>query len=304
MVMFVGSQAIAQQTPQYSQNRLNYFCINPAMAGMKKCIDLKMGYRSQWVGFEGAPKTTFATVSTRLKFKNKVTPYAHHGLGVKVESDVMGLTSTTKLYLAYAYHFRLGRDSEASAGLFAGIEQFRFNVSRANAWQGPDPAISNNSTVIIWPDIAPGIFIHNKKMFFGFDIRQLLLNRIRGYGTGTNKLRHHFEFLGGAKIESSESMSFIPSAMVRFTPLSVPSIDLNLMIDLDNRAQLGLSYRNTDAVVAMFKVNFLKHFTLGYSFDFTTSKIKLGSSNTHEILIGIYACNVRGGDKYSCPVFD
>ena len=84
----------------------------------------------------------------------------------------------------------------------------------------------------------------------------------------------------------------------------MPSIDLNLMFDFENRAQLGLSYRNTDALAMMFKVNFLKHFTLGYSFDLTTSKMKLGSSNTHEILLGIYACNLRGGDNYSCPVFD
>ena len=300
--MFTG--VTAQQTPQYTQNRLNYFSINPAMAGIKKCIDLKMGYRRQWVGFEGAPRTTFATVSTRLKIKKKVSPYSHHGLGVKVESDALGLTSNTKLHLAYAYHFKLGRESSASAGLFAGIEQFRFNVSRANAWQAPDPAIATNATVIIWPDVSPGIFVHNKKWFGGFSIRQLLGNRIRDYGTGTNQLRRHFELLGGAKIESSESVSIIPSAMFRFTFLSMPSIDLNLMFDFENRAQLGLSYRNTDALAMMFKVNFLKHFTLGYSFDLTTSKMKLGSSNTHEILLGIYACNLRGGDNYSCPVFD
>jgi len=248
----------AQQTPQYSQYMFNYFSINPAMAGTKECLDLKLGYRSQWVGFAGAPKTTFATLSSRLKLKKSSNPYVHHGVGVKVESDVMGLTSATKLYLAYAYHFTLGRDLKASAGIFGGLEQFRFNVNGANAWQGPDPAIHAMNAVI----------------------------------------------LGGAKIEASETVSYLPSAMIKFTSLSVPAIDLNFLLDFDNRAQFGISYRNVDALVGMFKVNFLKHFTLGYAFDFTTSRVKLGSSNTHEITIGIYSCDVRGGDNYSCPAFD
>lgn len=294
----------AQQTPQYSQYMFNYFSMNPAMAGTKECLDLKLGYRSQWVGFSGAPKTTFATLSARLKFKKVSNPYVNHGVGVKVESDVIGLTSTTKLHLAYAYHFTLGRDLKASAGFFAGLEQFRFNVNSANVWQGPDPAIHAINSVIIWPDFTPGLFLYNKKMFYGLNVRQLLSNRIKKYGSGGNKLKTHYEFLGGAKIEASETVSYIPSAMIKFTALSVPSIDLNFLLDFDNRAQFGISYRNVDAIVGMFKVNFLKHFTLGYSFDFTTSRVKLGSSNTHEIIIGIYACDIRGGDNYSCPAFD
>jgi type IX secretion system PorP/SprF family membrane protein len=294
----------AQQTPQYSQYMFNYFSINPAMAGTKECLDLKLGYRSQWVGFAGAPKTTFATLSSRLKFKKASNPYVHHGVGVKVESDVMGLTSATKLYLAYAYHFTLGRDLKASAGIFGGLEQFRFNVNAANAWQGPDPAIHATNAVVVWPDFTPGIFIYSKKAFYGLNVRQLLSNGIKKYGTGVNKLRRHYEFLGGAKIAAGETVSYLPSAMIKFTSLSVPAIDLNFLLDFDNRAQFGISYRNVDALVGMFKVNFLKHFTLGYAFDFTTSRVKLGSSNTHEITIGIYSCDVRGGDNYSCPAFD
>ena len=160
------------------------------------------------------------------------------------------------------------------------------------------------NAVIVWPDFTPGIFVYSKKAFYGLNIRKLLSNRINNYGTGVNELRRHYEFLGGAKIEAGETVSCLPSAMIKFTSLSVPAIDLNFLLDFDNRAQFGISYRNVDALVGMFKVNFLKHFTLGYAFDFTTSRVKLGSSNTHEITIGIYSCDVRGGDNYSCPAFD
>ncbi len=306
LIALLASQVVvyAQQTPQYTQYLLNYMAINPAMAGMKKCVDVKIGYRSQWVGFEGAPRTAFATISSRLKFKRSKSPFSHHGIGAKVESDNMGLTGTTKLYVAYAYHFSIMRDLKASAGVYGGIQQFRFRAGDAQYWQGPDPAVNASSAVIIWPDFTPGIFIYNEQFFLGFDIRQLLLNRIKGYGTGNNRFKHHFELLGGYKFAADQKLSYTPSAMIKFTPLSVPALDLNLLVDYDNRFQFGFSYRNTDALAAMFKVHFLKHFTLGYSFDLTTSNVRLASSNTHEIVIGLYTCNVAGGDSFSCPVFD
>jgi type IX secretion system PorP/SprF family membrane protein len=304
-LLFAGLMAKGQQTPQYTQYMLNYFAINPAMAGMKKCIDVKLGYRAQWVGFDGNPRTAFATISSRIKFKKSKSPYSHHGFGAKVEDDHTGLTGTTKLYLAYAYHFAAFRDFKASFGIYGGIQQFKFKVGESNALQGPDPAINSVNSKIIWPDFTPGFFLYNETMYFGLDMRQMLLNKIKGYGTdGKNRFKHHFEFLAGADIKVDNKISYRPSVMLKFTPLSVPSFDLNLLMNYDDRFQFGLSYRNTDALAAMFKVNFLEHFTLGYSFDLTTSKMRMGSSNSHEIVLGLYTCNVRGGDNFSCPVFD
>lgn len=303
-LILIAFNGQAQQTPQYTQYMLNYFALNPAMAGIKECIDVKLGYRTQWVNFPGAPRTAFATISTRLKFKKSKSPFGHHGIGAKVESDAMGLTGTTKLYLAYAYHFRLARDLKASAGVFGGIQQFRFNIGEAFYWQGPDPAVHSSSAVIIWPDFTPGFFLYNDKLFFGLDIRQLLLNKIKGYGTETNRFKHHFELLGGYNVEIDDKLGYTASAAIKFTPMTVPAVDLNLLLDYNRTFQFGFSYRNTDALAAMFKVNFLKHFTLGYSFDLTTSRVRLGSSNTHEIVLGLYTCNVAGGDNFSCPVFD
>ncbi|MBL4703457.1 MAG: type IX secretion system membrane protein PorP/SprF [Flavobacteriales bacterium] len=303
-IILASFVAKGQQTPQYTQYMLNYLALNPAMAGMKKCIDVKIGYRAQWMGFDGKPTTAFTTISSRINFKKSRSPYSYHGIGAKVEDDHVGLTATTKIYLAYAYHFSIFRDFKASFGVYGGIQQFRFKFGESNVFQGPDPAIQSGASRIIWPDFTPGFFMYNDKMFFGLDIRQLLLNKIKGYGTGVNRFKQHYEFLLGAKVELDDRFSYIPSMMLKFTALSVPAVDLNLLVDYDDRFQFGFSYRNTDALAVMFKVNFLEHFTLGYSFDLTTSKIRMGSSNTHEIVIGLYTCNVRGGDNFSCPIFD
>ena len=47
----------AQQVPQYTHFIQNYYALNPALAGISSCLNIQTGYRSQWVGFDGAPKT-------------------------------------------------------------------------------------------------------------------------------------------------------------------------------------------------------------------------------------------------------
>ncbi|MEC8602865.1 MAG: type IX secretion system membrane protein PorP/SprF, partial [Bacteroidota bacterium] len=78
--------SFAQQVPQYSNFLNNYFALNPALAGSNQCLNVKIGYRNQWVGFSGAPKTTFASFSSELKHKKIQTLRSKHGIGGYVES--------------------------------------------------------------------------------------------------------------------------------------------------------------------------------------------------------------------------
>ena len=60
--LVIGSRATAQQISQYTQYVFNHFSINPAVAGSKDCLDVRLGYRRQWVGFENAPVTAWASL--------------------------------------------------------------------------------------------------------------------------------------------------------------------------------------------------------------------------------------------------
>ena len=54
------------------------------------------------------------------------------------------------------------------------------------------------------------------------------------------------------------------------------------------------------------KVAFLEYFQLGYSYDITTSDLRVASSNTHEIILAITPCRKASAGKrmISCPAFD
>jgi hypothetical protein len=86
-----------------------------AAAGNKPCLDMRMGFRSQWTGFEGAPTYSFASLSGRISESER----SIHGLGGRIETDEAGPWGTTALSLGYAYKIQLtsgGRLDRKSVG--------------------------------------------------------------------------------------------------------------------------------------------------------------------------------------------
>ena len=61
ILLLIGAKSEAQQLPIYSQYMFNDYVINPGVAGTLDYIPLKMTYRNQWTGFNGAPKTVTFT---------------------------------------------------------------------------------------------------------------------------------------------------------------------------------------------------------------------------------------------------
>src|SRR3954447_22637794 len=66
MCFLIVGCASAQQQPYYTQYILNNFILNPALAGIQNYWDLKVSYRNQWVGLQGAPRTMYLTINAPL----------------------------------------------------------------------------------------------------------------------------------------------------------------------------------------------------------------------------------------------
>ncbi len=295
--------ASSQQVPQYTQYIHNYFALNPALAGSNECLNVKMGYRSQWMGFEGAPETTFASVSVELKHKKIQTLRTKHGIGGYVENDETGPLSRSTIYLAYAYHFPVGRNVTASIGVFGGITQMGVDATKLNLQDPNDPIINGTGRVYLIPDFSPGVFLNHDDWFLGYSIRQIMLNKwTKLIGSNLSRNRFHHYFVGGKRFKT-DVFNVVPSGMLKFVGYAPPTIDLNLMLEFSNRFDLGVSWRNTDAIAALMHIKFFKYFSLGYAFDMTTSKINTVSSNTHEFILGLSACPYNNKSTYICPVF-
>ena len=307
ITLFVLLAAVgqAQQLAQYSQHVFNQFSVNPAVAGSKDCLDLRLGYRQQWVGYPGAPTTGWVSLHGVLRAKGKPFQANKHGVGAFIEADEAGNFGYTGFLLAYAYHIQMSRDFYLSMGLFAGARQVKLSLGEVTLGDYNDPAIGAQASTLVYPEVTPGIWMYGKKAWFGLSIHELLGNRMRDIGT-ESRFARHFMLSGGYRYRIGRKTAFVPSALLKLAGGAPLAMDINGRAEWNRVHGLGLGYRNGDAFVAMLKVGFLKYFQLGYSYDITTSRLRTASSNTHEIILAITPCRAEDGAKrmISCPAFD
>jgi type IX secretion system PorP/SprF family membrane protein len=305
-VLLVAASAQAQQLAQYSQYVFNHFSINPAVAGSKDCLDVRMGYRQQWVGFEGAPNTGWASLHGALgSKKNKGLQKGKHGIGAFIEADNAGNWGYTRFLLAYAYHLRMTQESHLAFGVFAGAQQMKLNVGEVTLTDFNDPAITGQASTLVWPDVTPGVWYYHKKWWAGASIHHILGRPINDIGLDSRMARH-IMLSGGYQYRIGRKTTFTPSTLLKFASGVPLALDLNTMVEWNRVLGVGVGYRNGDALVAMMKVGFLKYFQVGYSYDLTTSKLRVAGNNTHEIILGITPCSKDDLSKrmINCPAFD
>jgi type IX secretion system PorP/SprF family membrane protein len=146
--------------------------------------------------------------------------------------------------------------------------------------------------------------MHNENFFLGLSVKHIMGNTLLE-SNGEGKLRPHFNLTSGKAYEMNKKVNFIPSFRLGYVTAAPLAIDVNAFVDFDNVLALGLGYRNGDALVGMFKLNFLKHFSLGYAYDYTISDISTISTSTHEVLLGIIACPGKTGGRHNpCAAYD
>jgi type IX secretion system PorP/SprF family membrane protein len=304
-LLLIATEARSQQISQYTQYVFNHFSVNPGVAGSKDCLDVRLGFRKQWIGFPGAPTTGWASLHGTLKNKKKDYIRNKHGLGCFIEADETGAIGYSHFYLAYAYHIQMAKDFYMSLGTFAGVKQQKLDVGTINALDPTDPLLTNDGSVMVYPEIWPGIWLYSKSGWAGLSIPQALGNRIKDVGEDS-RLTRHFLLSGGRRLKINKKMALVPSTLVKVSPSSPVAFDLNAMLEYKRKLGLGVSYRNQDAVAFMVKIPFLKYFTFGYSYDINTSRLRVANTNTHEVILAIYPCGGEDPNKaiVRCPVFE
>ena len=274
LLLFCTTAILAQQDAQFSQNMFNHLAINPAAAGITKKMCVKTLCRTQWVGFEGAPKTGLISADGWFA---KVG-----GLGLTVVSDRIGFEKNFEAKLAWSAQFDVG------VGILAGgLEGGIIQKSLTGNWLAPtsttgDVAIPAPSLSSSTYDAGAGVYFRNDQIYAGLSTSHIPESIIK---QGTVKFRnemHHY-ITAGYYHAINPRLVLNPSVFVK-SDASSTQLDANVIALFNNTFWLGASYRLTDAVVALGGIRF-GDWKFGYSFDLTTSDIRKYSSNTHEFLI-------------------
>ncbi|MDR6193547.1 type IX secretion system membrane protein PorP/SprF [Siphonobacter sp. SORGH_AS_0500] len=328
LLLFLGNGiAQAQQRAQYSQYMLNAYVLNPAVSGLEDFIDAKVGYRNQWSGLEGAPKTFYATAHGALDkadrtsslavrgpngrplprprvFRSQPAAPGHHGIGGMVLYDEMGPTYRTSLTISYARHIPLNNRIKLSAGLGTGVTQHTIDFDRLHLLDPSDPVLQYGKQSVLMPDLSAGVLLYDPHFYVGLSASQLLFKNIHYRTSGQSAyewlgtLYNHYFLTAGYRFDVTEDWAFLPSLLVKSVRPVPLSYDVNAKFSYQDRIWAGLSYRHKDAIVGLVGVNINYQINLGYSYDFTMSNLRNVSRGTHEIVIGIMLNNRQ---RIICP---
>ena len=283
--------ASAQQDPQFTQWMQNKLMYNPGYAGTGGGICAVAQFRQQWVNFDGAPQSIAFSGDMRLK----AVPV---GVGLNVINDKIGPMKTLFIRAAGSYILPI-KNGNLGIGLDVGILQ----KGISDTWITPEPgkidpnipgiyeAASNPDLNKIKYDLGFGAFYQIPgKFYVGLSSAHLPAQTV-GSGDIKYKLSRHYYAMAGYTFPLNPRNTITPNIKYK-SDLASTAVDVNLTYMYDNLLSVGGTLRAGDAAAAIIGYQSKPSgrnalvYKIGYSYDFTLSKIKGYSSGTHEIIAG------------------
>jgi type IX secretion system PorP/SprF family membrane protein len=277
----------AQQDPQYNLYQFNPLIINPAYSGYRDVISVVGNVRNQWVGFEGAPKTSIISVHAPVFTKNL-------GVGGTIIGDRIGPRNMVGLMSNFAYNIKIASKWKLALGLGAGYNRYQFNYSQINFKYVENSAVQLNDLNTGALDFNTGFLLRSKKFFFSMSATHLFsknlytqeLKEATNSNTVLNyRLHSHVHFYMGRSFLINENFIFAPTIMFRTVTEGEGNVDLNFNFFIKKKVWLGLFVRGPFGPGLIMNFYLTENLRAGYSYDVGVGAARrLGPS--HEITIG------------------
>ncbi len=309
IIALLVQAANGQNRPQFSLYNLNNYLINPAITGAEQYGDLRLGYRNQWQGLSGAPVTYYLSYHTPigaqfLKSKDlqrgyQLDPYnkpandrpsrtAHHGLGGLVLIDEIGPFNHTQISVSYAYHLTLSSDLALSAGASVGYAQNSIDYSEVVFENDQDNVLGEGVVRDKGVDGAIGMWLYSQKFYLGISG---LKKFSKGFEVNDTEFssdeQWYWTLSGGYKFNLSRDVSLMPNVMLRYPQGAPLSYDAGIILSYKDRLWAGGSYRNHKSIIVLARFGISELLDLGYSYDFSTTKLSVLGTGSHEIVLGL-----------------
>lgn len=302
VLILISCDLWSQQLPLYNQYMLNGFLINPAVAGQDGYTTLTLNARTQWLGVPNAPNNQAFSAQTRLLKRShrvkRVSPNKNVlkpsrsgrvGLGGYVFNDLNGSVSRIGVQFSYAYHLWVSRSSQLSFGL--GGTAYQFRIKQLDFYDENEPLVGLgiNEPVFV-PDADFGVYFRSfnqHKFYIGGSIKNVLQSYLKVGNRALEDFRllRHYYLTSGYTFELI-NLDIEPSVLVRMSSQLAPQLDLNVKFYYLKKYWVGLSFRTSKSVVALFGI-VVNRFHFGYAFDYEFSSIMSHTYGSHEFMISI-----------------
>lgn len=279
---------IAQHDPQFSQNMFNPLVVNAGYAGISGRTNAVVMNRTQWVGMEGAPKTTVVGADMALNFlRNK------GGVGLVIMNDEIGYFQNITVQGVIAQRYDLV-EGELGVGINLGLVSQAFEGSKivmrpsagGDYHVDSDPYNPNADVNGFGFDAGLGAWYSNEMYYMGFSILHLFQPKPNFKDEFDVYIPRSFFITGGYNYKFWEKpLELRPSLFIKQSGGSW-QMDLNVNLAIQQKYWAGLTYRLQDAVVVLLGLELTNGLKVGYSYDITTSVLSKASNGSHEFMVG------------------
>lgn len=289
----------AQSQFHYGMYMIHQPFMNPASTGSYDRTTAALLYKTQWVGFGGAPK---------IGALNVIHPIKNSIIGLSVINDKVGIDNNTEISGSYAHKLRVGAYGQLALGLSASVNLLQSNLSKVDILDVNDPTYSGgNTSMYTQPNFKFGSYYFSRKFYVGFAIPNILENKItftNGQGAKTNFdfRTMHFYLHSGYRFNLNEKTDLNVSTLLKQVSGSSLQFDLNAQLEFNRVFGLGVSYRSSKEVLGIISYQITQDLKFAYAYEFNFDQIGKYSTGSHEVML-IYQFNKPKETIISVPRF-
>lgn len=274
LLLVMQFRAFSQIETMYSLYRFNPQVISPMYVGGTESSELTAINRQQWMGIEGAPKTT--SITANIKWKEQ------KGLGLMLLSDAAGPMQTIVIGADFAYHVRLNEAWTMSSGIRLAMANLSLNFSGIRLISSNDDVFGMDRSTGFQPNAGWGISFHKKDgVFMNFSMPRVLKYEFVSGQTGFKDVAYMFGMLG-TQVKVSEKVMLHPSVLVRLANDVPTNWDANLSARLIDKFDVGINYRLADSFGMRLGIQASRKFYVGYVYELPISQISKVNAQSHE----------------------
>lgn len=313
IIILARIAGVDAQDVVYSQFYANSLYLNPALAGSKLCQRLTLNYRNQWPNIKQGYVSYSATWDQQY---DKLSG----ALGAIISSDVAGAGIYNKLSASgiYSYRLQASHNFVLNAALQAGYIQYRldwnqlqFGDQRKDIYTGT--LVATNEKLppklnIGNVDFSAGILAgYKESAYLGIAVNHLSRPYLTFYKSDTNRLQLRWTIHSGILFDLDQGTMGIDLHNFSISPNIVyvrqgkfQQLNAGMYVNMYPLI-LGLwmrhNFGNPEGVIVQFGFQ-QKNYKIGYSFDYTVSRLTIKTAGAHEITIAFLFHKLINPDRY------
>ncbi|MEG0762112.1 type IX secretion system membrane protein PorP/SprF [Flavobacterium sp. FlaQc-28] len=276
--IFFSVVGFAQQDAQYTQYMYNTINVNPAYAGSRGVMSVFGLYRTQWIGLDGAPKTSSFSLNTPINNSDI-------GIGVSLVNDKIGPTNENTLSTDISYSIPTSETFKLSFGIKATANLFNLDINKLNPEDQGDPQFQDLNNKFS-PNIGAGVYWHSDKAYVGFSIPNFIeTNRYDDNDVAIFKDKINYYLMAGYVFDLNYYLKFKPAVLTKMVQGAPLQVDLSGNFMFNEKFVVGLAYRWSASLSAMAGFQVSEGMYIGYAYDRETTKLNNYNSGSHEIFL-------------------